>query len=94
MVVDALSQKAQLGALENLEGGASQVTIAEDVLDRVKEGLENDSQDYHIVLQVHSRQTQRFSLQDVLLYYAENHFYILKWKEFHRELLQECHGST
>lgn len=83
-----------MGTLENLEGGSSQVTVAEDVLDRIKEGLENYSQAYQIILQVRVGRTRRFSLRDGLFYYVENRLYIPKWKELRRELLNECHDST
>ncbi|XP_057857966.1 uncharacterized protein LOC131067054 [Cryptomeria japonica] len=48
VVADALSRKAQLGALELL--GQSQVVLNEDMIERIKEGLENNLQVWQIVL--------------------------------------------
>lgn len=50
VVADALNRKTQLGALELL--GQSQVVLNEDMIKKIKEGLENDLQAWQIVLQV------------------------------------------
>lgn len=61
VVANALSRKEQLSALELL--GQSQVVLNEDMIKKIKEGLENDSQAWQIILQVRAGRTQKFTIQ-------------------------------
>ncbi|XP_059066504.1 uncharacterized protein LOC131857796 [Cryptomeria japonica] len=61
---------------------------------KIKEGLENDSQAWQIVLQVRAGRTRQFTMQGGVLYYATNPVYLPKWADVCRHVLRECHDSV
>nr|GMC73975.1 Retrovirus-related Pol polyprotein from transposon 17.6 [Ipomoea batatas] len=59
VVVDALSRKAEFAAISHAKG---------DVIDRIKEGLQHDPLAKELVKLAQSGKTQRFWVEDDLLY--------------------------
>ena len=61
-VADALSRKAQLGTIveEAVEPSNSQVELTHEMVEKIKEGLEADTQAHRVVLQVRADRTRKF----------------------------------
>ncbi|KAE8656515.1 hypothetical protein F3Y22_tig00117000pilonHSYRG00231 [Hibiscus syriacus] len=84
VVVDALSRKAELVAISLAKG---------TVLERIKEGLEQDPMTRELVKLASDGKTQRFWVEDGLLYTKGRRIYVPKWENLWRDLIKECHDT-
>ncbi|KAE8662634.1 cytochrome P450 78A7-like [Hibiscus syriacus] len=84
VVADALSRKAKLAAISLAKG---------TVLERIKEGLEQDPMARELVKLASDGKTQRFWVEDGLLYTKGRRIYVPKWDNLRRDLVKECHDT-
>ncbi|KAE8661278.1 hypothetical protein F3Y22_tig00116012pilonHSYRG00001 [Hibiscus syriacus] len=84
VVADALSRKAELAAISLAKG---------TVLERIKEGLEQDPMARELVKLASDGKTQRFWVEDALLYTKGRRIYVPKWDNLRRDLVKECHDT-
>ncbi|KAK2973404.1 hypothetical protein RJ640_011638 [Escallonia rubra] len=84
LVADALSRKAELKAMSKAKG---------DILEGIKEGMEHDPLARQLLKLVESGQTQRFWVEDGLLYTKGQHVYVPKWNNLRKTIIQECHDT-
>ncbi|KAL2943047.1 Transposon Tf2-9 polyprotein [Bienertia sinuspersici] len=84
VVADALSRKAMLASASN---------VASNVLDRIKEGLTQDSMAKGLVELAKEGKTRRFWVEDDILYTVGRRVYVPKWDNLRRDVMKECHDS-
>ncbi|KAE8717725.1 Detected protein of unknown function [Hibiscus syriacus] len=84
IVADALSRKAELAAISLAKG---------TVLERIKEGLEQDPMARELVKLASDGKTQQFWVEDGLLYNKGWKIYVPKWDNLRRDLIKECHDT-
>ncbi|XP_039044937.1 uncharacterized protein K02A2.6-like [Hibiscus syriacus] len=84
VVSDALSQKAKLSAISLAKG---------TVLGRIKEGLEQDPMTRELVKLANDGKTQRFWVEEGLLYTKGRRIYVPKWNNLRRDFIKECHDT-
>ncbi|KAE8708553.1 Detected protein of unknown function [Hibiscus syriacus] len=84
VVADALSRKAELAAISLAKG---------TMLERIKEGLEQDPMARELVRLASDGKTQRFWVEDGLLYTKGRRIYVPKWDNLRRDLVKECHDT-
>ncbi|KAE8681498.1 Detected protein of unknown function [Hibiscus syriacus] len=84
VVADALSRTAELVAISLAKG---------TVLERIKEGLEQDPMTRELVKLASDGKTQRFWVEDGLLYTKGRRIYVPKWNNLRRDLIKECHDT-
>ncbi|KAE8681992.1 hypothetical protein F3Y22_tig00111277pilonHSYRG00011 [Hibiscus syriacus] len=63
------------------------------VLERIKEGLEQDPLTRELVKLASDGKTQRFWVEDGLLYTKGRRIYVPKWDNLRRDLIKECHDT-
>ena len=85
LVVDALSRKAELGAMISTPQG--------ELIDLIKEGLLHDPLAKNLISLVGEEKTKRFWIQDGLLYTKGMRIYIPKWSNLRKNLIKECHDT-
>ncbi|VFQ66115.1 unnamed protein product [Cuscuta campestris] len=85
VVADALSRKAEL---------ASITSPSFPLVDRVKEGLEQDPQAKNLKELASQGKTRWFWLEDGVLITKGNRVYIPKWQGLKKEIIKECHDSS
>ncbi|KAE8663644.1 hypothetical protein F3Y22_tig00112925pilonHSYRG00094 [Hibiscus syriacus] len=85
VVSDALSQKAKLSAISLAKG---------TVLGRIKEGLEQDPMTRELVKLANDGKTQRFWVEEGLLYTKGRRIYVPKWNNLRRDFIKECHDTN
>ncbi|XP_020101642.1 uncharacterized protein LOC109719402 [Ananas comosus] len=83
-VADALSRKAELAAVWQLQG---------TLRDRLRSGTNEDPIAQNLVQLVKEGKTRRFWLSDGLLLTKGRRVYVPKWGNLRRELIKECHDS-
>ncbi|KAE8654205.1 hypothetical protein F3Y22_tig00117056pilonHSYRG01112 [Hibiscus syriacus] len=84
VVADALSRKAEFTVISLAKG---------TVLERIKEGLEQDPIARELVKLASDGKTQRFWVEDGLLYTKGRRIYVPKWDNLRRDLVKECHDT-
>ena len=84
VVADALSRKAELAAISKLEG---------DLLGLFYEGMKHDPAATQLATQAQEGKTQRFWVEDGLLYTKGRRVYVPKWENLWRNLIMECHDT-
>ncbi|KAE8690692.1 cytochrome P450 78A7-like [Hibiscus syriacus] len=84
VVVDALSRKTELATISLAKG---------TVLERIKEGLEQDPLTRELVKLASDGKTQWFWVEDGLLYTKGRRIYVPKWDNLRRDLIKECHDT-
>ncbi|KAE8699155.1 hypothetical protein F3Y22_tig00110584pilonHSYRG00049 [Hibiscus syriacus] len=84
VVADALSRKTELAAISLAKG---------TVLERIKEGFEQDPLTRELVKLTSDGKTQRFWVEDGLLYTKGRRIYVPKWDNLRRDLIKECHNT-
>ncbi|KAE8724095.1 hypothetical protein F3Y22_tig00010927pilonHSYRG00153 [Hibiscus syriacus] len=84
VVVDALSRKTELAVIYLAKG---------TILERIKEGLEQDPMMRELVKLASNGKTQRFWVEDGLLYTKGRRIYVPKWDNLRRDLIKECHDT-
>ncbi|KAK2973869.1 hypothetical protein RJ640_029685 [Escallonia rubra] len=81
LVTDALSRKAKLAAMSKAKG---------DILEGIKEGMEHDPLARKLLKLAESGQTQRFWVEDDLLYTKGQRVYVPKWNNLRKMIIREC----
>ncbi|KAK2966767.1 hypothetical protein RJ640_015365 [Escallonia rubra] len=81
LVADALSRKAELAAMSKAKG---------DILEGIKEGMEHDPLARQLFKLAESGQTQRFWVEDGLLYTKGQRAYVPKWNNLRKRIIREC----
>ncbi|KAL9259847.1 Retrovirus-related Pol polyprotein from transposon 17.6-like protein [Drosera capensis] len=84
LVPDALSRKAELEALSKPQN---------PLLERIKEGLEQDLMAKSLVQLVKEGKSRRFWLEGGVLYTKGKRVYLLKWGNLRKEIIRECHDT-
>ncbi|KAE8729756.1 cytochrome P450 78A7-like [Hibiscus syriacus] len=84
VVADALSRKTELAAISLAKG---------TVLEHIKEGLEQDPLTRELVKLASDGKTQRFWVEDGLLYTKGRRIYVPKWDNLRQDLIKECHDT-
>ncbi|CAA0831752.1 Uncharacterized mitochondrial protein AtMg00860 [Striga hermonthica] len=83
-IIHCLRLKAELAAISKAD---------RDVLSRIREGLERDPVTKALMGLAKEGKTQRFSVEDGLLYTKRRRLYVPKWDGIRRDLLKECHDT-
>ncbi|KAL9256840.1 Retrovirus-related Pol polyprotein from transposon 17.6-like protein [Drosera capensis] len=83
-VADALSRKATLAALSKPQN---------PLLERIKEGLEQDLMAKLLVQLVKEGKSRRFWLEGGVLYTKGKRVYLPKWGNLRKEIIRECHDN-
>ena len=92
-VVDALSRKAQLAALEEkyrFDRTRRRVNMFMEMQDRLLSSVEEDTQEKLILKLLKEGKTRKFHLRNGFLFYG-NKIYIPKSSGHRRHLFKECH---
>ena len=84
VVADALSRKAELAAITSPNF---------PMVERLKEGLEQDPQAKSLMELASQGRTRRFWLEDGMLITKGNRVYVPKWQGLRKEIIKECHDS-
>lgn len=82
VVADTLSRKAEL---------ASIISQSFPMIDRIKEGLEQDIQAKNLLGLASQGKTRQFWLEDRVLITKRNRVYVPKWGGLRKEIIKECH---
>lgn len=83
-VADALSRRADLGAISKVDS---------QVMDRIREGLGKDPEAKNIKDFAEEGKTRRFWIEDGLLMTKGRRLYVPRWDNLRKELLKECHDA-
>ncbi|KAK2977406.1 hypothetical protein RJ640_009957 [Escallonia rubra] len=84
LVTDALSRKAKLAAMSKAKG---------DILEGIKEGMEHDPLARKLLKLAESGQTQRFWVEDSIVYTKGQRVYVPKWNNLRKRVIRECHDT-
>ncbi|XP_013594832.1 PREDICTED: uncharacterized protein LOC106302997 [Brassica oleracea var. oleracea] len=84
VVADALSRKAELAAMSQVEG---------TIMARIREGLERDPVAKEMVKLSNEGKVHRFWVEDGLLYTKGRRLYVPKWESLRRDIIRECHDT-
>ena len=86
VVADALSRKAELASI-------SLSTPRSDLLDRIKEGMQQDPLAKNLAKLASEGKTRRFWLDDGMLLTSGNRIFVPKWGSLRKEIIKECHDT-
>ncbi|KAE8724094.1 hypothetical protein F3Y22_tig00010927pilonHSYRG00135 [Hibiscus syriacus] len=84
VIANALSRKIELVAISLAKG---------IMLERIKEGYEQDPMTRELFKLASNGKTQRFWVEDGLLYTKGRRIYVPKWDNLRRDLIKECHDT-
>ncbi|RVW50368.1 Transposon Tf2-2 polyprotein [Vitis vinifera] len=84
-VADALSRKAELASITSQPQG--------DIMDFLREGLQHDPVAKSLIALAHEGKTNRFWVEDGLLYTKGRRLYVPKWGNIRQNLIKECHDT-
>ena len=84
-VADTLSRKVELASMTSHPQG--------EMMDLIKEGLQNDPIAKSLITFAHEGKTRWFWEEDGLLFTKGKRLYVPKWGSIRRNLIKECHDS-